>query len=227
MLKVEQISTVRIHTDEWRQKRLAKFTSSMYSTLMGDKPETVGAITYIHERVGEELTGQPCNTEVITPATDHGLLYESDAIKKFGEHRQIPFLVTQVFVNSLTERNGSTPDAIVPINKYSDAYDVETVEVKCYPSYGHYIKCALCSTHQQIKTVDPKLYYQVLHQIDTCGALRGWAVIYHPAFRVGGLRIIPFRTIELSADLKILKQRQDYANKKFEEVRDKLLNLKN
>lgn len=227
MLKVEQIQTCRLHSDEWRQKRLAQFTSSMWFNLMGDKPYTTGAMTYIHERVGEELTGKPNNTEIVTPSTDHGLLYEPEAIKKFGEFRQIPFLVTQVFISSLTERNGSTPDAIVPIQKYSDAYEVETVEVKCYPSYGHYIECALCNTPQQLKTVDKKLYFQTLHQMDTCGALRGWAVLYHPEFRVGGFKVIPFRKVELIPEFKLLAERKALANQKFEEVRDKLINLKN
>lgn len=227
MLKVEQISTVRIHTDEWRQQRLATFTSSPFYNLMGEKPYTTGAMTYIHERVGEELTGKPCNTEIITPATDWGLLHESDAIRLFCEFRQIPFLVTQVFIKSLTERNGSTPDAIVPIQKYSDAYEVETVEAKCYPSYSHYIECALCKTAQELKMVDKKLFNQTIHQMDTCGALRGWAVLYHPEFRAGGFRTIPFRKVELTAEFKLLNERKIAANTKFEEVRNNLINLKN
>lgn len=227
MLKVEHISNVRIHTDEWRQNRLGKFTSSMIYTLMGEKPFTQGAMTYIYERVGEEVSGVPAKYEISTDATNWGLLHESDAIRKFGEFREIDFLVTQVLITAPNSRFGSTPDAILPIQKYGDAYEVETIEVKCFPSYGHYIECALCNTPQDLKRVSKAAYFQVLDQMDNCDAMKGYICFMHPEFKVGGFKVIHFRKFDLIEDFKLLKERKQMALNKFEEIRDKLINLKN
>lgn len=227
MLKVENISKIEIHTDEWRIARLAKFTSSMAYTIMGEKPLTVGALTYIHERVGEDLSGVPAKYEVDTAETRHGLFYEPEAIKKFGEWLGVPFLITQKFITAPNSRFSSTPDVIIPVQKYSDGWDVMTGEIKCYPAYGHFIDCALCQTPAELYKVDKKLYWQVIDQMDNTGALKGYAVIYHPEFRSGGFRVIQFRKIELAQEFKLLKERKDLAEKKFHEVRGRLINLQN
>lgn len=227
MLKVEHISNVRIHTDEWRSARLGKFTSSMIYTLMGEKPFTQGAMTYIMERVGEEISGVPAKYEISTDATNWGLLHEADNLKKFGLFRGIDFMVTQVLIAAPNSRNGSTPDGIVPLKKYTDGWEVETVEAKCFPSYGHYIECALCNTAQEIKKVDKAIFWQVIDQLDNCDAMKGWLSLYHPDFKVGGFKAIPFRKIELIEEFKLLKERKHLANEKFDEIRNKLINMKN
>lgn len=226
MLKVENISNVRIHTDEWRKARLGRFTSSMIYTLMGEKPFTQGAMTYIYERVGEEISGVPAKYEISTDATNWGLLHEADNLKKFGEFRQIDFLVSQVLISAPGSRNGSTPDGIIPLKKYDSGWEVETVEAKCFPSYGHYIECALCNTPQEIKKIDKGIYWQIIDQMDNCDAMRGWLTLYHPEFRAGGFKAIQFKKIDLVEDFKLLKQRKQMANEKFDEIFNKLLTLK-
>lgn len=228
MLKTEWISKIEIHSDQWRIARIGKFTSSRISELMSDKLLTKDGVAYINTRVGEEMTGIPSASEYVdTPDTRHGLLYEPVAIKKFGEHRQLEFLVVQKLITIPGTRFGSTPDALVILQKYGDAYDVETVEVKCYPNYNHFISCVLCETPQQLKEVDRKLYWQVIDQMYNCEALRGNAVLYHPDFRAGGFRVIPFRKRELADDFKLLQERKTFAVKKFDEIRERLLALKN
>jgi len=227
MLKVENISHIEIHTDAWRQGRLAKLTSSMIFTLMGDKMLTVEAVAYIYEKVGEELTGIPAKYEVDTPDTRWGLINEPDAIKKFGQWLGVEFLVTQVLILIPGSRFGSTPDCIWVKQKYGDAYDVATGEIKCYPNYTHYIKCALCETPEQLKAVDKKLYWQVCDQMLMCGCMEGYAVLYHPDFRAGGFRVIKFRKMDMIDEFKLLAERKQLALQKFDEFRDRLLNLKN
>lgn len=226
MLKIENISNVRIHTDEWRQARLGKFTSSMIYTLMGEKPFTQGAMTYIYERVGEELSGVPAKYEISTDATNWGLLHEADNLRRFATFRGIDYMVTQVLITEKGSRNGSTPDGIIPLKKYDGGWEVETVEAKCFPSYGHYIECALCNTAEDLKKVARPIFWQILDQMDNCDAMRGWCSLYHPEFRAGSFKAIEFRKIELIADFKLLKERKMMANQKFEEIRDKLINLK-
>lgn len=225
MLKVANISQIQIHTDEWRQARLAKFTSSMMFTLMGDKMLTVEGVAYMYERVGEEMTGIVANYSVDTTETRHGLLYEPDAIRKFGIYMGVEFLVTQKLITEPGSRFGSTPDALWVKQKYGDAYDVETAEIKCYPSYTHFIKCVLCTTPAELKSVDKKLYWQVISQMDACDCMVGYAVLYHPDFKAGGFRIIKFKKIELIEEFKMLAERKQLAEQQFNKIRDQLLNL--
>lgn len=224
MLKIEHISKIEIHTPEWRQARLAKFTSSMIHTIMGDKFLTKECVAYLYERVGEEITGLPCKTEVDVAATNWGLLHEGDALRKFAQFMEIEFLVTQCLVTEPGSRFGSTPDGLWVKQKYGDAYDVETVEVKCYPSYPHYIECVLCDTPQELKKVDRKLYYQVLDQMLNCDCMKGYAVLYNPEFKnAGGFKTIQFRKLDLMEDFKELKTRKTLAEQKFNEIRNKLI----
>lgn len=228
MLKVEWISNIEIHTPEWRIGRLGKFTSSRISELMTDKAFTLDGIAYINTRVGEEMTGIPAASEYVdTPETRHGLLYEPVACRKFMEYRGIDKMVVQKLITIPGTRFGSTPDGIIPIQKYNDAWDVETVEVKCFPNYNHFIKCVLCETPKQLMEVDKKLFWQVIDQMDNCDAMRGNAVLYHPDFRAGGFRVIPFRKLELKLEFQLLRLRKKQAVEKFDEIRGRLLTLKN
>lgn len=212
------------YRDEWRKQRLAKFTSSMIYTLMGNKPFTEGALTYIYERVGESLTGIPAKQEVDTIATRWGLMHENTAIMKFKEHIGIQeFIVTQCLITEPGSMFGSTPDCIWIQKRFEGGDQVQTGEVKCYPSYGHFIECALCSTAQELFEVDKKLAWQVVDQMDNCNCLIGNAILYHPDFRVGGFKVIQFRKIDLIPQFKLLKERKAGAVVKFDEIRTKLM----
>lgn len=225
MLKKESITSVEMHSDAWYAGRLGKFSSSMIHTLMGKTPFTDGAMTYIMERVGEELSGQPAKREIDTDATRWGLLYENEAIKKFGVTMGLDFLVVQKLIVVPETRFSSTPDALIVRKDYGDSYDVSSVEVKCFPGYGHYIECALCNTPEELKKVDSKIFWQILDQMDNCDCLTGYGVFYHPSMRAGGFKVIEFKKINLLQDLKLLKERKNLAVSKFEEIRDKMLTI--
>lgn len=231
MLKVEYISEVKVLKDEpvyrneWKRAKLAKFSSSKASTLMGEKENTIGALSYIYEKVGEELSGQPAHTEVDNEATRWGLIHEADGTKKLGEALGVEFLVTQTLITIPGTRFGSTPDAIWPIKKYGDAWDVETGEIKCYPSYSRMVRCMLCDTPADVKKADPDAYYQVLHQMSICDCMRGSLGYYHPSFLGANFKLIKFRKVELIEDFKLLNLRMKLAEQTFDTVRQKLLNI--
>lgn len=233
MLKTEYIGISKIdredwsYKEKWRTARLAKFTSSMIYTLMGETPFTQGAMTYIYERVGEDLSGVSAKQEINTNATQWGLIHETKGIQKFGDYLGVPFLITQSLITVPGSKFGSTPDCIWTKKDFGDRYEVETGEVKCYPSYSHYISCALCNTPEEIKKVDPKLFWQVIDQMDNCDCLVGYAILYHPDFKFGGFKIIQFKKIELVKYFKLLRERKALAVEKFNEIRNKLINMKN
>jgi len=236
MLKKNHISRIQTHSEEWHKARLAKFTSSKMHNLCYPTGFTEGTLNYIRQRVGEELTGEPADREIDTDATRHGILYEAEAIKRFGERMGLKFVITQQLITAPGSRFGSTPDALIILRESPDGteYEVETVEVKCPPTYDAYIGLFECDTPTQLKKEKREYYWQVLDQMDQAGARRGHFVIYHPKFKVGNHKTILFdptvpvvtskgKTFPLHEDLKLLRARKQKALIKFDEIRSKLM----
>jgi hypothetical protein len=223
MLLKSSITGIRIHTDEWHQARLAKFTSSKKHHLMGKSIETDGCLSYIYDLVGEEMTGTPANADIDTPATRHGNLYEPEAIQKFSEKMNVKFAVTQCLISPKDSRFSGTPDAIIPLQETETSYSVRTAEIKCPPTYSAYIGLFLCNTPKDVLKENKIYYWQVIDQMNLCGALIGYLVIYHPFFRSGNLKVIEFNAMHLQEEFKLLKARNKEAEEYFIRVRDKLL----
>jgi len=225
MLLKSSISQIVIHSDDWFAGRLAKFTSSEWHFLMGAKGLGDTGLKYIYRKVGEELTGMPCRKEISTEATEHGHLYEPENLLKFGQKMSIDFLVTQKLIVPINSRFGSTPDAIIVLNESVDklSYNVSTVEAKCPSSYDAYITLWKCKTPDDVKRVDPKYYWQVLHQMMVCDCLKGYLSIYHPFFKAGQLNIIEFKKIDLIQDFKLMSERGKLAVEIFESTRNEMM----
>lgn len=194
-------------------------------------------MSYIRRKVGEELTGKPARDEIDTQAIRHGLQHEEAAIRKFGLAQGLEFIVVQQLITEPESRFGGTPDGLILIRESPDGteYEVETVEVKCPPSFDAYIALFECVTPADVKKENRAYYWQVLDQMDNCGAKRGHFVIYHPDFKAGNHKSIVFnptdpvldkegkKTFPIHADLKLLRERKQDAVKKFEEIRSKLM----
>lgn len=223
-----------MHTEEWFQARLSRFTSSDNHYLMGEKPFTQGAMSYIYRKVGEELTGVPARDSIESAATAHGNIYEPAAIRRYAEKRGIKFLVTQKLIYGENDKCSSTPDAIEILSERTDCdgYNVKPVEVKCPMTYDAYIGLCMCNTPFDLKREERKYFYQLLDQIDNCGALAGAFVAYHPDFSVGEMKIIEFRIMEkvgtdfpLKRELDLLRERKRMAVEKYIEVKAKMSTL--
>lgn len=232
MLQKNRISSVKIHSDEWHQNRLAKFTSSEIHNLMGS-----GATAYIRRKVGEELTGKPAKGEIDTEATRWGSFYEAEAITKFGQSKGLTFLVVQQLVCEPNNgRFGGTPDAIIPIRESPDGteWEVETVEVKCPPTFDGYLLLWECETAEDLKRAKKEYYWQVIDQMDICGCLVGYFVVYHPDFKAGNLKVLRIeamspteikgkKTYPIYEDLKALRLKKKEAEEQFDKLRSKLM----
>lgn len=229
MLLKSNITSIESLSDEWFNMRLAKFTSSRKYLLMGEKGISQQGISYIRSRVGEQLTGITSDKDIDNDSTRWGSLYEPDATRKFGEIMKLNFLVTQKLIHKPGTRFSSTPDALWVKSESIDklSYQVSTLEVKCFPTYDSYIEVACCSNPAELKKVRPDIYWQVLDQMDKCDCLKGYAGFFHPLFKIGNYRLIEFNKIELAKDFKLLHDRDDLAVKIFDEIRTKLLNIKN
>lgn len=245
MLKKAHISKIKIQSEEWFLARLGKFTSSEIHYLTYPTGLTEGSISYIRRKVGEELTGKPCREEISTPAMLHGHLHEAEAVRKFGVKMGLEFIIVQQLIADPATRFGGTPDGLIVLRESPDKmeYEVETVEVKCPPSFDAYIELFECVTPADVKKANRAYYWQVLDQMELCQAKRGHFVIYHPDFKAGNHKSIIFdptapnvdkdgklimdekkRTIfPLYEDLKLLRARKQEALVKFDQIRAKLI----
>jgi hypothetical protein len=243
MLKKANISPVKMYIENsweyrkaWKLARLGKFTSSRISVLCGERGIGDGGMSYILERVGEELCGYSSDPEIDTDATRHGAKYESEALWKFKNEMGCEFIVTQQFITVPGSRFGSTPDGIILVRESLDGseYEAKTIECKCFPSFRAYIGLALCNTPKDVKDYDRKIYFQVLDQLDATQSNEGYLVAYHPDFKMGNLNIVHFvanepvvvsgkKTYPIHEDLKLLRERKATGLKLFYEIRDKML----
>jgi hypothetical protein len=237
MLKKAYISTVKAGSEYWRVARLAKFTCSEIHYLTYPSGLTEGSISYIRRKVGEELTGKPCREEFITPATAHGHMHEAAAVRKFGKAQGLQFIIVQQLIVIPGTRFGGTPDGLIVLRESPDGleYEVETVEVKCPPSFDAYIGLFECETPAALKKENREYYWQVLDQMLICGAKRGHFVLYHPDFKAGNHKSMCFdplvpvldssgkKTWPIRADLLLLQQRKQQGLDKFDDIRAKLM----
>lgn len=238
MLKKSKISGVKIYSDEWYIARLAKFTSSEIYLLMAQSGFGDGARNYIRRKVGEELTGKSSRGEVDVEATRWGNFYEAEALTKFGQKQGLEYLITQQLIAEKESRFGGTPDGIIPLRISPDntEYEVETVEAKCPPSFDGYISLFECETPQDLKEESKQYYWQVLDQMDNCGALKAHFIVYHPEFKAGNMRHIVFEAMQviqnvkdksfpIHTDLKLLRERKTMAELEFDKIRAKLMSV--
>jgi YqaJ-like viral recombinase domain len=242
MLKIAHISAIKPGKDDesyvkWKQERLAKFTSSEIHFLTYPTGLTEGSLSYIRRKVGEELTGNPAREDIDTDATRHGLQHEEAAVRKFGVKMGIEFVIVQQLIADPDTRFGGTPDALILLRVSPDGleYEVETVEVKCPPSFDGYISLFECETPEALKKAKREYYWQVMDQMLLCGAKRGHFVIYHPDFKAGNHKSIIFnpldpvfdkdgkKTFPIHEDLKTLRLRKAEALIKFDQIRSKLM----
>lgn len=240
MLKKSKISNVKMLSDEWHAARLGKFTSSEIFLLMKPSGFEEGAMNYVRRKVGEELTGKSAKGEIDVEATRWGAFYESEALTKFGKQKGIDFLIAQQLICDPESRFGCTPDGLIVTRVSPDEteYEVETVEVKCPPTFDNYIRYFECKTPQDLKEESKMYYWQKIDQLDNCEALKGHWIVYHPDFKVGNMNVISFDALQsiegkngkefpIYNDLKLLRERKKMAEQKFEEIRAKLMAVAN
>lgn len=213
MLKKENISNVKIYSDEWQMSRRGKFTSSKIHCFMSDRGLGTGAFSYIDQKLGEEMTGHTVSDEddMEDENTAWGNQYEPEAIKRFQIEHKVNFLVTQKMIHAKNTRFSSTPDAIwvhgEALNQLE--YNVSTLEVKCPRKFHRFNKLYRCKKPADLLNTESKYYWQVLDQMDNCDSAVGYFAAYHPLYPPNcNFRHIQFKKLDLWNDFKKLKQRK-------------------
>lgn len=228
MLHIDHISKVQIYSDEWQLTRRGKFTSSRMFALMGEKPFTDGAMTYIYHKVGEDMTGHITaeDDQFEDENTAWGNTYEPEAIRLFQQKNSVKYLASQKLIHNPNKRFSSTPDAIWihGVCQNEVEYNVSTLEVKCPRKFHRFIPFQRAKTPADIKRLSKMFYWQVLDQMANCGSALGYFMVYHPQFPiVANHKVIEFRKMDLWDDFKLLMQRKEQATQKFEEIKAEML----
>lgn len=229
MLPVSRISDIVPYSAEWFESRLGKITSSLVSCLCTPKGIGKGGMTYIRNKVYEKITGKSSERNITTEATVWGNENEPKSIAYWksitpGCHR---LLTDQHIV--LGERFASTPDALVFMNKDlmfgtdtitgEDTLNCETLESKSYMTPSIHMAHVECKTPEDIKDINPDLYFQVISQIQWSGVMRGRAIFFHPHFPDGHdykMGEVVFFKKDMTEEFKFFNTRMQEAEKLFE-----------
>lgn len=230
MLHKDHISKVQLYSEEWQMTRRGKFTSSRVFTLMGEKPFTDGAMTYIYHKVGEDLTGHTTaeDEQFEDENTAWGNTYEPEAIRLFQKMKNVQYLASQKLIHNPNKRYSSTPDAIWihGVCQNEVEYNVSTLEVKCPRKFHRFIPFQRAKTPADVKKLSKAFYWQVMDQMSNCGSAVGYFMVYHPQFPVAANhKIIEFRKMDLWDDFKLLNDRKEGAGNKFDEIKSEMLAL--
>lgn len=163
---------------EWLQERRGLFTASEFHRLMtyqnrDELPE--GAKTYVLEKVVESLTVMDDSERFVTADMQWGIDHEVEAVIEFagvtGE------LVSHVGDNQrfikFGDHAGATPDGL--IGEHSG------IEVKCPKSKTHF-NYLMMKSASDLKSVEPKYYWQIMGSMMVTGRNYWYFVSYDPRF---------------------------------------------
>lgn len=191
--------------EKYKAAKYGLFTSSEFHFLCAEKGLGAVGRNYIYRKVGEVMTGMPCRPDISTIATEHGLNYEREGLTVFGEKMGLSQLLVQRLILDGDGRTGGTPDGLIVLGESIDglSLNVQTCEIKCPISFDGYIRLFKCKTPDDLKAESRPYYFQVLHQMELCGALDGWFIVYHPFFKSGQMNIIPFNKVQITKNVKI------------------------
>lgn len=237
MLLKSRISDAELSTEQWKQLRCGRFTSSNIYKIMGDRGIGEEGLTYIRTRVFEHLSGVPSDKEFLNESAANGLVNEGFALRKFAAKMGLKHFVVQKLILGPDEYSSSTPDAIIVERANSDgiSFQCKTVEVKSFEAATH-VLCASCETPQDLRDAHKKSYWQILHQMLIVDSMEGYGVFDNPELPEdrGGHRIIHFRKMQelglkenkpfrpIVADLTLMNERIAEAMAHFHKIKAKL-----
>jgi hypothetical protein len=173
---VTEVWIKRDMTEEELAARPKKGTGSRTTTIEYEIPEALskGAVTYVKEKVGEELTGV---TKTLTlPQLDWGNEMEPRAREAYNKRYNTEIRDAR-FVPFLSMAGGS-PDGYDTVEIIGP---VETViEIKCPYEVHNTIDFWFITTPEQLKQEHPDYYWQVQSNMLFCKMEHSRLVIYDP-----------------------------------------------
>ncbi|MEB0262877.1 YqaJ viral recombinase family protein [Mucilaginibacter sp. 10I4] len=206
-------SFIEPHTQQWKEVRLGRFTSSeIHKLFQGGKrsltPEELkgrekgdlrrtadtlfgeGALTYIKVKIAEILTGEA--KEATSTSMDWGLSLEADAIQCYAKNKNAkPELSGFYTFNSIY---GGSPDAEIG----NDGI----LEVKCPFASENHISIMLCKSVEELRNFNEAYYTQPQGNMFVTGAKWCDFISYDPRCKNEKFRI---KIIRIDRDENLIK----------------------
>jgi len=223
MLSLDKISTLVPYSEDWFKHRLGYMTGSRISVLCAPKGIGVGGMTYIRNKVSEAITGVSTERNITNEGILFGIENEPKSLKEWQEANNIPMLITNKHI-VFDDRYSVTPDALAIrdeklIYTSNGELNCETVESKSYITPSVHMAHVQCKTPDDIKALNPELFWQVVSQVYWTNVLKGWAIFFNPNFPLGSpyrRSAVEFRKVNMIADFKIFEQRTNEGKTLFE-----------
>jgi len=166
-----------------------------------------GAMTYVYEKVAEELTGLPAKQEITSAATDWGNSWEGEARMMY--ERVFKCKIEQVGNLTFGKRWSGSPDGLILIDG--------GIEIKCpYSSAGH-VRNMLITNAEDLKAAHKEWYWQIQDLL--AGTGRKWWdwLSFHPYFEAEKKMHI-VRIYPNEADIRNIKIKTTAASDKVDEL---------
>lgn len=150
-------------SDGWNQARIGRFTSSEIFKLMteprnkADKEAgklSEGAMTYVHQKVAEVMTGQPKSESYAYPLV-YGKELEPQAIEYFI--KKTGFSYEPAMFVPFGEHSGGSPDGYIN--------ETDGLEVKCPFQSENMVDYLLLTDQFDLKRNHPNYYWQVMSNL--------------------------------------------------------------
>jgi hypothetical protein len=210
----------------WLRERAGKFTSSMIFKLMtsGRRKDQYfgdGAITYIHQRAAELLTGLPCNDSAESArAVEWGIAHEMEGIQEYEKRHGVSVEYygranPKFFLYG--NYAGGSPDAMI------DAYT--GLEIKCPYNSGEHVEHLLLKTPLDLKDYSPQKYWQCIANTLFTGATSWIFSSYDPRFPVYQYQLTQLVIDANTDEIQLLEQRIAEAEKELTSTVVKLMRL--
>lgn len=199
-------------SDEWLAQRRGKFTASEIHKLMGQRGFGDTGMTYILEKVTEELGGTI--PPVYSKAMEHGTLTEPFAKRHYELAFDCTILDQPFFIADWCDQAGASPDGIIEGKE-------EGIEVKCPLNPVNHIQYLTLTTPEEFKSEKKEYYWQVMFSMAVTGIKLWNFVSYHEDF-TGKLRMSVLPVPANVADIALLKSRVLEAVKIKNEIIEKI-----
>lgn len=165
-------------SDGWNQARIGRFTASEIFKLMTEPRNKVdkeagklseGAMTYVHQKVAEVMTGQPKSESYAYPLV-YGKELEPQAIEYFI--KKTGFSYEPAMFVPFGDHAGGSPDGYIN--------EADGLEIKCPFQSENMIDYLLLTDQFDLKRNHPNYYWQVMSNLLFTGKEQWHFVCYDP-----------------------------------------------
>lgn len=229
MLPISKLSDIIPYSDAWFNARLGKMTSSKIHCLCSTKGIGDGGMTYIRNKASEIITGVSTEKNITTEAILFGIENEPKSIKYWKIKNNI-YRVTEDVHIVHSDLFASTPDALAFLDEKlmfaenDTMLNCCTVESKSYMTPSEHMKHIECKTPEDIKAINPQLYWQCVSQVYFADVMRGYAIFFHPDFPEDNYykaSQVLFKRVDMQKDFTLLKERIAEATELYNNILNK------